>query len=135
MNDPNLLRDAIEAFMATRDAGCQLHDCVRAVLDVADGRLDTVSGPGMEIVSFVEPNPGEEGPEISLRDARNGTWNLETVALTSDIFVAGHPSGNGFIAVHGRGLHQWFRHSDCECRLEVIDITADVGMPVTGAVN
>ena len=131
--DDFLLEAAIAAFESARDCGHELRECLRAVLNVAAPR--DISGPGMEIVSFVEPNPGEEGPEISLRDSRNGTWNLETVALTSDIFVAGHPSGNGFIAVHGRGLHQWFRHSDCECRLEVIDITADVGLPVTGAVN
>ena len=135
MNDPNLLRDAIEAFMATRDAGCQLHDCVRAVLDVADGRLDTMSGPGMEIVSFVEVKPGERGPEIGLKDHDNQTWTLATVALTPAIFVAAHPSGNGFVAAHARGSHQWMRHSDCDCSLEVVDITAEVGPPTKGAVN
>ena len=135
MNDPNLLRDAIEAFMATRDAGCQLHDCVRAVLDVAESRLDGLSGPGMEILSFVEADPGEKGPEIHLKGPDKHPWTLETVALTPNIFVAAHPSGNGFVAVHARGHHQWLRHSDCDCSLEVIDITADVGPPITGAVN
>jgi hypothetical protein len=82
MEDKNLLRDAIEAFMATRDAGHPLHDCVRAVLDVADGRLDAMIGPGMEIVSFVEAKPGERGPEIGLREQDNHSWTLETMALT-----------------------------------------------------
>jgi hypothetical protein len=60
---------------------------------------------------------------------------LETIALTHDIFVAAHPSGKGFVAVQAQGFHQWLRHSDCECRLEVVDISADVGLPMTGAVN
>ena len=135
MEDPNLLRDAIKAFIGARDAGCQLHDCVRAVLDVAESQLDGLSGPGMEILSLVEAKPGEQGPEIDLKGPDDQAWTLETVALTPGVFVAAHPSGNGFVAVHARGHHQWMRHSDCDCSLEVVDITAEVGPPTKGAVN
>jgi hypothetical protein len=135
MDTEDLLRDAIIAFMSARDAGCQLHDCVRAVLDVAEDRGQGMSGPGMEIVSFIDAVPDEKGPEISLKNASNERWTLETVALTPGIFVAAHPSGNGFVAVHAGGFHQWWRHSDGECDLEVVDITADVGPPVKGAIN
>ena len=131
----NLLRDAIKAFIGARDAGSPLHDCVRAVLDVAESQLDGLSGPGMEILSFVEADPGEKGPEIGLEGPDKHAWTLETVALTPNIFVAAHPSGNGFVAAHARGHHQWLRHSDCDCSLEVVDITADVGPPARSLVN
>ena len=127
MNDPGLFRDAIKAFIAARDAGCPLHDCVRAVLDVADSQSDTLSGAGTEILSLVEAKPGEPGPEIDLKIPDDQTWTLETVALTPGIFIAAHPSGNGFVAAHARGHHQWLRHSDCDCALEVVDITAEIG--------
>ena len=105
--DDFLFEACIEVFNSERDAGHELRECLRAVLNVAAPRH--VPGPGMCIVSFVEPSPGEEGPEISLRDARNGTCNLKTVALSSDTYVAPHPSGNGFVAVNARGFHQWVR--------------------------
>jgi hypothetical protein len=127
-----LLEACIAAFNSERDAGHELPDCLRAVLNVAAPW--EVSGPGVGIVSFVEPDPGEKGPDISLKDADNEAWNLGTVALTPDIFVVGHPSGNGFVAVHARGFHQWLRHSDCDCSLEVVDITADVGPFVKSAI-
>ncbi len=130
--DDFLLEASIAAFESARDCGHELRDCLRAVLNVAAPREH---GPGMCFVSFVEPDPGEEGPEISLKDARNGTCTLETVALTSDLFVAPHPTGNGFVAVHARGFHKWLRHSDCECRLEVVDISRNVGLPVKGGLN
>lgn len=117
MDDADLFRDAISAFIAARNAGCPLHDCVAAVLDVAERGVDGRSGPGMEIVSFVDAKPGERGPEIGLKGPENQAWTLETVALTPAIFVA----------AHARGLHQWMRHSDCDHHLEVVDITADVG--------
>jgi hypothetical protein len=135
MNDPDLFRDAIKAFIAARDAGCPLHDCVRAVLDVAESQSDSLSGAGMEILSLVETKPGEPKPEIGLKIPDDQTWTLETVALTSGIFVAAHPSGNGFVAAHARGHHQWLRHSDCDCALEVVDITAEVGPPMKHAVD
>jgi len=132
ITDDFLLEASIAAFESARDRGHELRECLRAVLNVAAPREH---GPGICIVSFVEPNPGEEGPEISLKGARNGACNLETVALTSDIFVAAHPSGNGFVAVHARGFHKWLRHGDCGCRLEVVDIAADVGLPVNEGLN
>jgi len=135
MDDPDLFRDAIKAFVDARDAGCPLHDCIRAVLDVAESGLDGLSGPGMEILSFVEAKPGERGPEIGLKGPHNQTWTLETVALTHGVFVAAHPSGNGFVASHARGRHQWVRHSECDCALEVVDITAKVGHPINGPIN
>lgn len=52
------------AFESARDAGHELSECIRAVLKVAAPQ--DVSGPGMSIVSFVEPDPGEAGPEVSL---------------------------------------------------------------------
>jgi hypothetical protein len=122
--DHLLLEASILAFESARDAGHGLPECLRAVLNVAAPR--DVAGPGMEIVSFVEPEPGEAGPEISLSGPDNEVWTLETVALTPGIFVAAHPSGNGFVAVHAGGFHQWLRHSDCDCALEVVDITAEV---------
>jgi hypothetical protein len=82
MNDADLFRDAVKAFIAARDAGCPLHDCVRAVLDVAESQSDSLSGAGMEIVSLVEAKPGEPGPEIDLKMPDDQTWTLETVALT-----------------------------------------------------
>jgi hypothetical protein len=89
----------------------------------------------MEIVRFVEPEPGETGPKISLKGPDNEAWTLGTVALTPNIFVSAHPSGNGFVAVHARGFHQWLRHSDGDCSLEVVDITSEVGPPEKGVVN
>jgi hypothetical protein len=131
--DDLLLEASILAFESARDAGHALPECLRAVLDVAVPQ--DVTGPGMEIVSFVEPEPGETGPKISLRGPDTEPWTLETVALTPHIFVAAHPSGNGFVAVHARGFHQWLRHSDCDCALEVVDITAEVGPPTKGPIN
>ena len=131
--DDFLLEACIAAFDAARDAGHETPECLRAVLKVAVP--PQVHGPGMCIVGFVEPSPGEEGPDISLKDPKNEAWNLETIALTPDLYVAAHPSGNGFVAVHARGLHQWLRHSDCECRLEVVDISRDVGLPVKDATH
>ena len=133
MDNEHLLKDAIAAFNSARDAGYELPECLRAVLNVAAPR--DVSGPGMGIVSLEELNPGEEGPEISLRDADHRACKLKTVALSSDIYVAPHPSGNGFVAVHAGGFHQWVRQGGCDYHLEVVDISADVGPPIKGAIN
>ena len=79
--DDFLLEASIAAFESARDCGHELRECLRVVLNVAAPREH---GPGMGIVSLVEPNPGEEGPEISLKDPNNEAWNLETIALTPD---------------------------------------------------
>jgi hypothetical protein len=63
--DDCLLEACIAAFDAARDAGHETPECLRAVLKVAVP--PQVHGPGMCIVGLVEPNPGEEGPEISLK--------------------------------------------------------------------
>ena len=74
MDNEHLLKDAIAAFNSARDAGYELPECLRAVLNVAVPR--DVSGPGVGIVSFVEPNPGEEGPEsrCGTHTTAPGTW-------------------------------------------------------------
>lgn len=64
--DGFLLEAAIAAFESARDGGHELRECLRAVLNVA--APPDVSGPGMGLVSFVEPNPGEKD-----RKSRCGT--------------------------------------------------------------
>jgi hypothetical protein len=72
--DDFLLEASIAAFEPARDCGHELRDCLCAVLNVAVP--PQVHGPGICIVGFVEPTPGEEGPDILLKDqtTKPGTW-------------------------------------------------------------